>query len=205
MNNIKKVSPDLKRYIPGQKINSNAPQNIKRENEEEEENKIRGRTESNSSTNKNNPDSNLNIKNILNVQINDSANLLSKNLNTQNAAVTLRTTGQELDRLLDKLVLNIKESKSSNSHNLKLNLNLENIFKRNISNVINMHSIQTSISASASTATNTNGVSEVHINSETNIMDVEGIKDDCNKVNSKIDFTEIKCNFKLLYLLISDW
>jgi hypothetical protein len=129
-----KVSPDLKRFIPGQ-INSKKAS--RRENQEKEEEESKFRSGSGSLNDKNSL--NLNIRNVANVQANDST-LIAPPVNYH--ILNIKNMERELDRLMEKLLGNLRDRKQINSSACpNFASNLDNVFKSNTSQIVNVNAL----------------------------------------------------------------
>lgn len=165
--NINRVSPVLKRFVPGQLFQQNPKTSKRKENEEkeEEDSKINGdwreSSTGNSAQSKNvslgnyQSQSGIDIKNVASVQRNDvlaASNVQSQaglsiinqphgsNLSSTPNAQNFnisRSLEKELDKAFEKLV-----TKGKNDNLLrKFNFSLENVFKKN-AEVINVRTLK---------------------------------------------------------------
>jgi hypothetical protein len=172
-----KVSPDLKRMSHAQVNSKKASAKTKRENaeKEEEESKHRGRSSSSSFNISQN--SNLNIKNVTNLQMNDS---FINHQTVNNHILNIKNMERELDRLMDKLIINLRERKVNSSPCHNFGLNFDNVFKTNTSQIIKVKAVLIN--------------SEEKKNSISPIIPISSLIPDCEK---KLDFNkdkeEIKC------------
>ena len=136
-----KVSPDLKRMSHVQRNTKKFASKIKRENleKEEEENKHSARSSSFSDKKPSqNPGSN--IKNAAIVQMDDSLNSLQ---NKNNHIINIKNMEKELDSLMDKLIINLRERKVNSSayNSSNFGLNFDNVFKTNTSQIIKVKAV----------------------------------------------------------------
>lgn len=136
-----KVSPDLKRMSHVQRNTKKVASKIKRENleKEEEENKHSGSSSSYSDKKlPQNPCSN--VKNAAIVEMDDSLNSLQ---NKNNHIINIKNMEKELDRLMDKLIINLRERKvNSTAYNSSnFGLNFDNVFKTSTSQIIKVKAV----------------------------------------------------------------